>query len=262
MWSPSWRNLHLVTLILMCAPISLIPVISKVLLLEHFVCKWIRQAVEDCFNPQQFGAIRSSSTAHALVEPTHYIDVELDKPGHHVCALLLDYSRAFDMVNHCILLRKFQEAGTPDCLTRWCAAFLLECQQCVKVAQVVSSLITINGGTPQGMLLGPLALIVSLGDFSLPIPIKDFIYVDDTSSCCSSKDSTTTTMQAGASNAEQWAATNDMCINISKTKEMVFTLACCLVVPPLTIGGTPQSKLLPSDFSEWLWSQTCPSPLT
>ena len=216
-------------------PISLTPVISKVL--EHFVCKWIRQAVEDRFNPRQFGAIRGSSTTHALVELTHYIHAELDKPGHHVRALLLDYSKAFDMVNHHILLRKFQEIGTPDCLTRWCAAFLLERQQRVKMGQVVSALVTINGGTAQGTLLGPLAFIVYLSDFSSPNPIKDFIYVDDTSSCCSSKDPTSTIMQAGASNAEQWAATNDMCINTSKTKEMVFTLARGLMVPPLTIGG-------------------------
>ena len=216
-------------------PISLTPVISKVL--EHFVCKWIRQAVEDRFNPRQFGAIRGSSTTHGLVELTHYVHAELDKPGHHVRALLLDYSKAFDMVNHHILLRKFREIGTPDCLTRWCAAFLLERQQRVKVGQAVSALVTINGGTPQGTLLGPLAFIVYLSDFSSPNPIKDFIYVDDTSSCCSSKDPTSTIMQAGASNAEQWAATNDMCINTAKTKEMVFTLARGLVVPPLTIGG-------------------------
>ena len=44
-------------------------------------------------------------------------------------------------------------------------------------------------------------------------------------------------MQAGASNAELWAATNDMRINTSKTKQLVCTIARGLVVPPVTIDG-------------------------
>ena len=55
--------------------------------------------MEDHFNPGQFGAIRGSSTTHALVELTHYVHAELDKPGHHVRTLVLDYSKGFDMVN-------------------------------------------------------------------------------------------------------------------------------------------------------------------
>jgi len=121
----------------------------------------------------------------------------------------------------------------------------------VKVGQAVSSLVTVNGGTPQGTLPGPLAFIVYLGDFDSPNPFKDFIYVDDTSCCCccTSRDPSSTMVQAGASYVEQWAASNDMCINPAKTKELVFTVARRLEVPPLTIGGNPieqvtSSKLL------------------
>lgn len=177
-----------------------------------------------------------------------YIHSELDKPGYHVRTLLLDYSKAFDLVNHNILLGKLRNAGTPACLVRWCAAFLVERQQRVKIGSVVSPMVTMKAGTPQGTLLGPPAFIVHLGDFSTPDPIKDFIYVDDTSSCCSSKDPSSDTMQTGATYAAEWASTNDMRINATKTKEIVFTFSRNVDLPPLTIAGSVIESVSSSKF--------------
>ena len=66
---------------------------SKVL--EHFICRWVREAVAPNIHPRQFGAVQGSSTAHALVEMLHYIQRNLDTPGRHVRMLLLDYSQGF-----------------------------------------------------------------------------------------------------------------------------------------------------------------------
>ena len=99
-------------------PVALIPIASKVL--EHFVYKWVQEAVAPNIHPRQYGAVKGSSTMHALVEMLH-LKCNLDTPSQYVRMLLLDYSKAFDLVNHSILLGKMQCAGIPACLVKWCS---------------------------------------------------------------------------------------------------------------------------------------------
>ena len=163
--------------------------------------------------------------------------------------LLLDYCKAFDLVNHSILLEKMQRAGTPACLVRWCAAFLLNHQQCVRVGCDLSDMVTLSGGVPQGTLLGPLAFILHLGDFDTPGLVEDCIHVDDTSCCLASSDPLDPHIQNAADYSEVWASLNDMRINAVKTKEMVFSFCRSLDLAPITIDNkvierVAQSRLL------------------
>ena len=104
-------------------PISLTPIVSKDF--ESFTCDWMKKAIRDKINPHQFG-IKGTSTTHAVVDVLHnVIQSSLDEPGHDVRTLLLDYSKAFDSVNHHIVLRTLSEAGSPPLVTLWVAAFLL-----------------------------------------------------------------------------------------------------------------------------------------
>ncbi len=136
------------------------------------------------------------------------------------------------------------------CLVTWCAAFLLNRQQCVKVGDTCSPLVTLNAGTPQSTLLGPLAFIVHLGDFDTPSPVEDYIYVDDTSSCSASNDPLSHHLQDAADYAQSWSDVNDMKINATKTKEMVFsTSKHPLTLTPISVGDSEieqvtSSKLL------------------
>ena len=84
-------------------PISLTPVVSKVL--ESFTCEWTKETIQDSVNPRQYGAISGSSTTHALIEMLHFMLSSLEKRSHYARALLLDSSKAFDSVNHHILLQ-------------------------------------------------------------------------------------------------------------------------------------------------------------
>ena len=70
--------------------IPLIPIASKVP--EHFVCKWVREAVAPNIHPRQYSAVKGSSTMHALVKMLHLIQCNLDTLGQYVRMLLLDYS--------------------------------------------------------------------------------------------------------------------------------------------------------------------------
>ena len=228
-------------------PISLVPIASKVL--EHFVCKWAREAVAPNIHPMQYSAVKGSSTTHALVEMLHFIQCSLDTLGRYVRMLLPDYTKAFDIVNHSMFLGKMQRAGIPACLVKWCAAFLISRHQRVRIGSALSDQVTLCGGTLQGTLLGPLAFIILLGDFDTPGPVEDFMFVDDTSCCHASSNHQDNHLQLGADYSQGWADSNDIKINPLKTKEMVFSFSKSRDLAPLTVSGTiiesvKQSKLL------------------
>ena len=69
--------------------------------------------------------------------------------------LFLDYSKAFDLINHEILINKRVAMNLPAHIVRWMAAFLLDRQQTVKIGESVSQPGYPNGGVPQGTLSGP-----------------------------------------------------------------------------------------------------------
>ena len=68
--------------------------------------------------------------------------------------LLLDYSKAFDRVDHSILLRKLANMGIPDFLVRWFTSFLCDRRQRTKIGNILSEWTTINAGVPQETLFG------------------------------------------------------------------------------------------------------------
>ena len=84
-------------------------------------------------DPKQFGGLAGTSTTDALVEMTHKWYEATDKPNTYVRIVLLDFSKAFDLINHKILLEKLQVFGIPAPILRWMAAFLLDRTQRVKI---------------------------------------------------------------------------------------------------------------------------------
>ena len=207
-------------------------------------------------NHKQYGAIENSSTTHALLDLLHNCFQQLDTPGMYARILLLDYSQAFDLVNHHLVLQKMKDSGAPDVVVRWCAAFLFGRAQSVKIGQNISAPLTLNGGTPQGTLLGPKAFIIHNNTFTPPGEVNMVMYVDDTSICHTSRDVNDDTIQQCANYASEWATENDMRLNIAKTKELVIDFGKTKrVLSPITISGqaierVPSTKLLGVILSE------------
>ena len=100
-----------------------------------------------------------------------------DTPDSFVRVLLVDYRKAFDHINHELLITKLCDMGLPAHLVRWMAAFLIDRQQSVKIGDTVSNIGYPNGGVPQGTLSGPKNFLVQINDLQTPCPI--FKYVDD-----------------------------------------------------------------------------------
>ena len=84
-------------------------------------------------DPKQFGGLAGTSTIDALVEMTHKWYETTDTRNTYVRIVLLDFSKAFDLINHNILLDKLQVCGIAAHILRWMEAFLLDRTQRVKI---------------------------------------------------------------------------------------------------------------------------------
>ena len=144
-------------------PISLTPILAEVF--ESFVLKWVDNIIEPQIDDRQFDGITGTCTADILVEILHKWHEAADKMCTFVRVLLLDYSKAFDLINHGILIDKLVKMNLPPHLVRWMAAVLLGREQRVKTGNVVSEPGYPSGGVPQRTLSGSKDFLVHISDW-------------------------------------------------------------------------------------------------
>ena len=97
-------------------------------------------AITEDIDSHQYGSVKGSSTVCALVELVHHWQQALDSPGKLLRVLLLDFSKAFDRVDHSILLQRLSSSGAPDLIIRWFTAFLSGRQQRTRLGYNFSQL--------------------------------------------------------------------------------------------------------------------------
>ena len=217
-------------------PISLLPCVTKVL--EAIVGQWLSSALEASFDPNQFGCRRNRSTTHALTAITHEWQTALDHRK-AVRIVLVDYRKAFDSVNHNIILSKLYQKQVPHCLIRWFFSYLDKRTQRVRADSHLSGWLQLKGGMPQGSGLGPLCFLVLIDDLQPNCPVHK--YVDDTTltEIISSPQSVEPSkMPQYLQQLLSWSSDNDMVVNCDKTKEMVIgPPRLTRDIPPLTLPG-------------------------
>ena len=217
-------------------PISLTPVLSKGL--EAYVRDFTMDIISDLLDPYQFGSIAGSSTVHALIELHHNWLIGLEKPGKVVRILFLDFRKAFDRVDHTILLNKLANMGVPDFLIKWMTSFLTDRKQRVKIGDTTSEWVHVKAGVPQGTLTGPPGFLVHIND--LKTVCKMVKYVDDSTiwEVCD-RTGEDSMLPVAANQAEKWTDKNLMQINTDKTKELVIYFGKKkLTLKPIMMGGS------------------------
>ena len=107
----------------------------------------------------QFGFRPKYSTNHALINLTESIRQSLDE-GSFGCGIFLDMQKAFDTVDHKILLKKLEYYGNRGVCNDWFKSYLLDCKQFVSINSYNSDLMPVDFGVPQGSVLGPLLFLI------------------------------------------------------------------------------------------------------
>ena len=162
------------------------------------------------------------STVTSLIDSTEFWYENIDHRKVNL-AIFLDLKKAFDTVNHEILLEKLEAYGIRELAGNWFRSYLEGRQQYCKLNCYESRTKTVTCGIPQGSCLGPLPFIVYLNDFEKCLKAsKAGMYADDTqvSLASSSVDELVRKAQDELSNISEWMRLNKLSANPQKTEYM------------------------------------------
>jgi hypothetical protein len=163
-------------------PISLLSNINKIL--EKLVHDRTYKFLENlqCLYSLQFGFRKKHSTNHALIDITETIRQALDNKK-IACGVFVDLQKAFDTVNHDILISKLDHYGIRGTAIDWFSSYLKKRSQFVSILGFQSATKPINHGVPQGSVLGPLLFLIYINVLHSAVTgSKVYHFADDQSS--------------------------------------------------------------------------------
>ena len=203
-------------------PVSLIPVVSK--LYERNMYNQIQDYIQNYLSPYLFGFRKGHSTEQCLVIMLEEWKKALDKKG-SAGAILTDLSKAFDSLNHELLIAKLSAYGFDNESLEFIYSYLKERKQRTKVGSYYSSWKSIKVGVPQGSILGPLLFNIFLNDiFYFITDISIANYADDNTPY-TTKNSITSlleTLEVETNTLLDWFRNNEMKPNEDKCHLLVI----------------------------------------
>ena len=206
-------------------PISIIPILGKILELAYKIRLMDYFESKHLINPYQFGYRKGKSTVEALTNIIISVTDELEK-GNMSSTSFIDLSKAFDCVSHDILLLKLETYGIRGLALSFIESYISDRYQCVQVNGKTSSLKRLKYGVPQGSILGPILFIIYINDIADFIEFKSVEYADDTTLLSSSKDISNLMHMRDEmqSMAKEYFNNNKLSLNTEKTQHLIFNL--------------------------------------
>ena len=205
-------------------PISLLTGISK--LFERVIATRMRAFIEqnDILCKEQHGFRTGYSTSSALITLTDNIYKAMND-GYFFASLFIDLSKAFDFIDHDILLKELEHYGFRGKIGKLLESYLMDRTFYTTIGDIKSGVCNIKNGVPQGSVLGPLLFSLFIND--LPNALAycgSIIYADDTTlyNRNAMQQDLIAEMQHDFNTIQMWFKSNYLKVNEAKTKFVIF----------------------------------------
>ena len=205
-------------------PISILPYFAKYFekVMYERLSSYIAKA--DILQKTQYGFQQNRSTYMALLDMEDKITKAIDNNEFSV-GIFIDLAKAFDTVDHTILLKKMFNYGIRGIQLQWFSSYLTNRTQRVSCNGAFSNVGLVTHGVPQGSNLGPLLFLLYINDLSLVSSTLYFIlFADDTNIFYSNKSHTelTETVNRELKKLNYWFLANRLTLNVDKTNFISF----------------------------------------
>ena len=205
-------------------PVSVLPCFSKIL--ERLMFNRCMDYIDknDILNEKQFGFRKNHSTYMAIIELVDKVTSAVEK-NESTLGIFLDLSKAFDTIDHDILLYKLEYYGFRGIVLNWFKSYLENRKQFVRYQSCDSEYKNIKCGVPQGSILGPLLFILYVNDITTTTSLLDVIlFADDTTLLYSHPDipSKINLINNELREISNWFKANKLSVNASKTNYMML----------------------------------------
>jgi hypothetical protein len=237
-------------------PISLLSNFSKIL--EKIVAIRLTNFLEanNILSDHQFGFRKAHSTLHPLIHFMNKITSNLSAKK-HTLAIFCDLRKAFETVDHEILLKKLEKVGVRGVELAWFKSYLSDRQQFVIVNGMPSTLLYILLGVPQGSILGPLLFLIYINDLPDCSSLLSFLFADDTTLLDSDHDINLLVSRVNQEFKKVvfYFRAHKLALHPQKTKFIIFSHSNFIVNPPIinidfnNFNGLPDNDLVsPIEF--------------
>ena len=205
-------------------PISLLSNINKIF--EKIMHKRVYEFLEEqgSIYENQFGFRKLHSTTHALIDLTEDIRQAIDN-NKYSCGVFIDLQKAFDTVDHDILLKKLDHYGIRGVANDWFRSYLENRKQYVHISGSDSKLKNVDYGVPQGSVLGPLLFLIYINDLHQAIKYSKTRHFADDTNLLINNNSLKQLKKHLNMDLKQlcnWLKANKISLNCSKTEYMIF----------------------------------------
>ena len=209
-------------------PISKTPVGAKIL--EKMIISDLEYDTKSTLNDlSQYGNTKGCSTTHYLIKATNEAFKSTDAGG-ATTAITIDYSKAFDLVDHSTLIKKLVELGVRNKLIKLIISFLSNRKHYTKIKDTKSYLVTTSCGVPQGTLCGP-KFFTALIYVVKSTLVSTYKFVDDKTLVHSFTGDCTSSLQSVLDIEAAETKENKMVLNEAKCSAITFNFSKKNIVP-------------------------------
>ena len=202
-------------------PVALTSIVMKVF--ERLVLCYLKSVTDSLMDPLQFAYRANRSVDDAVSLGLHFVLQHLEKANTYARVLFIDFSSAFNTIVPSQLIQKLLSLNVNINVCKWIADFLTNRPQVVRVNGIVSDKIILNTGAPQGCVLSPLLFTLFTNDFRSDDPCVAVIkFSDDTTMEGLITGGDETGYRDEVEKMVDWCASNNLELNVSKTKEMII----------------------------------------